>query len=201
MRTKETPTNFEILELFKMRWATRAFDITKPVEREKLLSMCEAARWVPTCYNEQPYKFMIFNIFTNEEAYNKAFDCLVEWNKNWAKSAPILVAAIANTKSKKNGKFNRWAEYDTGTATMAFYTQAISLGVMTHAMGGFDAEKLKSAFGISDDFVPMSMIAVGYQSDDINVIDETYHKGEIEPRVRLDMNENFYENAWENGIM
>lgn len=201
MRIKETPVKSEILDLFKQRWATRAFDITKPVEHDKIISMCEAAHWVPTCFNEQPYKFIIFNKFTNEEAYNKAFDCLGEWNQNWAKSAPVLVAAIANTKFRQNGKFNRWAEYDTGAATMAFYTQAISMGVMTHAMGGFDEEKLKTTFGISDDFVPMSMIAVGYQSENINVIDEKYHDGETKPRERLDLGVNFYEGKWENGII
>ena len=201
MRIKETPVKSEILDLFKTRWSTRAFDINKQVERHKIISMCEAAHWAPTCFNEQPYKFIIFDKFTDEESYNKAFDCLGEWNQNWSKTAPVLVAAIANTKFRQNGKFNRWAEYDTGAATMAFYTQAISMGVMTHPMGGFDSDKLKSTFGISDDFVPMSMIAVGYQSEDISVIDEQYHDGETKPRERLDLEVNFFESKWGNSIL
>lgn len=201
MRIKETPTNVEILEIFKKRWSTRAFDINKPIEREKLIAICEAARWSPSSMNDQPYKFIIWNKFHNEEQYNKALSCLGEWNYKWAKTAPVLVAAIANTKFRYNQKFNRWAEFDTGSATMSMILQATTLDIMSHQMGGFDVDKLKLTFGISDDFVPMSMIAFGYQSEDINVIDVAYHDGEIKPRERLDLSSNFYDSNFGNGII
>lgn len=196
MRNKKTEVSKQINELFIKRWSTRAFDINKEIENDKLIAICEAGRLTPTCFNDQPYKFIILNKFDNEEEYNKAFHCLGEWNQNWAKTAPVLVLALANTKFRNNGKFNRWAEYDTGSATMSMFLQAISMDIYSHPMGGFDENKIKNVFKIGDDFVPMAMIAFGYQSEDINVIDKTYHDGETKDRDRLSLDTNFYFNEW-----
>lgn len=198
MRNKKTVVSESVNELFIKRWSTRAFDVNKKIEKEKLVSICEAGRLTPTCFNDQPYKFIIWNKNENEEEYNKAFSCLGEWNQNWAKTAPVLIAAIANTKFKKNGEFNKWAEYDTGSTTMSMILQAISMDIYSHPMGGFDEEKLKSTFNISDDFVPLAMIAFGYQSENIDVIDKSYHDGETKDRERLSLETNFYFNEWKN---
>jgi len=198
MRNKKTEVSEKINELFIKRWSTRAFDINKQVDKDKLISICEAGRLAPTCFNDQPYKFIIWDKYENEEEYNKAFDCLGEWNQNWAKTAPVLIVAIANSKFKNNGKFNRWSQYDTGSATMCMIIQATSMDIYSHAMGGFDENKLKSVFNISDDFVPMAMIAFGYQADNIDIIDSTYHHDETKKRERLSLETNFYFSEWKN---
>lgn len=201
MRLKETITSEPILDLFKQRWSTRSFDINKPIERHKIISMCEAARWVPTCANEQPFKFIIWDKFKDEESYHKAFTCLDDRNQMWVKTAPVIVATFAHLKYKKSGTFNDWAQYDTGTATMAFYTQAISMGIMTHPMAGFDAKKVIELFNIPEDYKPMSMIAVGYQYEDYKILDESFYYGETAPRSRVPLGENFFDSEFGTPIL
>ena len=60
--TKLADTDFPIHNLLARRWSARSFS-TKSVEKSKLFSILEAARWAPSSRNEQPWRSIIF---TNE---------------------------------------------------------------------------------------------------------------------------------------
>ena len=57
--TKMAKTDYPINEIISRRWSARAFS-TKPVEKLKLLSILEAARWAPSSRNEQPWRYIVF---------------------------------------------------------------------------------------------------------------------------------------------
>ena len=57
--TKMAKTDYPISELIARRWRARAFS-TKPIEKSKLLSILEAARWAPSSRNEQPWRYIVF---------------------------------------------------------------------------------------------------------------------------------------------
>src|SRR5438105_4454058 len=67
-----------ILEIFLDRWSPYAYD-PRPVEREKLLSCLEAARWAPSSYNEQPWTFILAER-TDVPEFSRMLECLVEAN-------------------------------------------------------------------------------------------------------------------------
>ncbi len=195
MLEKLAITQVEIDRLISRRWSPRAFDINKPVENEKIIALCESARWACSCYNDQPWRFIYWNKFDNPNAYQKAFDCLDGWNQNWVKNAPILFASIASSKFIHNGKPNRWGHYDTGAATINLCLQAFAMGLFAHQMGGFSIEKLRSEFNIPVEFTPMAMIAVGYPALPDN-LDDDYRKLEIKSRERKPLGFNFFKDGW-----
>ncbi len=199
MIEKPAQTSIEINELSKKRWSPRSYDANRPVSRQQILSLCEAARWAPSCYNDQPWKFIICDKFTNKDAYDKLFSCLVELNQGWAVNAPVLIAVVATNNFSFNGKENRWAQYDCGAAAVTLAYEAVNQGLVIHQMGGFDAEKLMKEFSIPDDHTPMAVIAVGYQSE-IEKLSEQYQKTEKAERSRRPLNENFYLSDWGKGI-
>ncbi len=162
--------------------------------------MCEAARWAPSCFNDQPYRFIIWDKYLDEKNYNRAFNCLVEWNQKWVRTAPVLIAVLADNKFRHNGKPNRWTQFDSGAAAQNLYLQAVDLGLMAHPMGGFDIDKLKSEFNIPDNFTPMAMIAVGYQSDNIDVLEDIHKELELKERERLPLGDNFFFSEWNEPI-
>jgi hypothetical protein len=51
--TKMATVDYPINEIISRRWSAKAFS-TKPVEKPKLLSILEVARWTPSSRNEQP---------------------------------------------------------------------------------------------------------------------------------------------------
>lgn len=193
-------TQVEIASLIAKRWSPRAFDNSKPIEPEKIIALCEAARWACSCYNDQPWRFIFWNKFDNPDAYQKAFNCLDEWNQKWVVNAPLLIASIAGSKFIHNGKPNRWGQYDTGAATINLCLQAFAMGLYSHQMGGFSMEKLRQEFNIPVEFTPMAMIAVGYPAEP-KILEEEYYKLEIKERARKPLGFNFYKDGWNMPII
>ena len=161
MFNKDIETKVPIHELIAARWSGRAYDSEKTLSRGQIISLVEAARWAPSCFGDQPWRFIIFDKATNQSAWDKALACLVEGNKSWAKDAPVLLLACADSVLSQNGNPNRWGQYDTGAASLNLCLQATALGLMVHQMGGFDADKTKTEFSIPDQFTPMAMMTVG----------------------------------------
>ena len=105
MFSKKIETKAAIHELIASRWSGRAYNSNKTVTREQIISLLEAARWAPSCYGDQPWRFIVFDKSTNESAWEQALDCLAEGNRAWAKDAPLLLLSCADSILSKNGKW------------------------------------------------------------------------------------------------
>ncbi len=198
MFNKKIETKAPIHELIASRWSGRAYDSSRPVEQEQLVSLLEAARWAPSCYGDQPWRFLVFDRMTNMPAWEKACLCLSEGNREWAKQAPLLLLSCADSMLS-NGKPNRWGQYDTGAATLNLSLQATSSGLMVHQMGGFDADMAKEAFEVPEQFTPMAMISVGYQLAEDEIPEELKER-EYNDRARNPLTENFFDGVWDKPI-
>ena len=200
MFSKKIETKAAIHELIASRWSGRAYDSERFVSEEDILSLIEAARWAPSCYGDQPWRFIVFNKAINESAWQQAVDCLSEGNRAWAKDAPLLLLSVADSVLSKNGSPNRWAQYDTGASTENLCLQATALGLMMHQMGGYDADKARELFSIPEQFTPMAMMTVGYQLAE-DKIPEDMKEREYNERARNTLDENFFDGTWNKPIL
>jgi nitroreductase len=192
---KPAPAEQAINGLMRRRWSPRAFDESRPVERAKILALLEAVRWAPSCFNDQPRFFLVFD-GSDAEALEKARSCLVSGNA-WATRAPVLMLSVARETFKYNGKPNRHGQHDTGLATENLLLQAVELGLAAHAMAGFDADRAKAEFGVPDGFTLMAMIAIGYPyHGKLEEIDENLRAKELAPRGRSAMGETAFAGQW-----
>lgn len=169
-------------QLLQARHSGYSFDPNKAVSSEQIQKLIEAARTTPSCYNDQPWRFIIINRQKNLDDYNKVLNSLVEANQKWAKDAPVLIIIAADSKFRHNGKENRWGSYDTGAAAYSMMLAATDQGLMTHQMGGFDEKKLQKDLNIPSQFEIMSVMALGYETPG----------AEIKPRNRRPVEENFF---------
>ena len=161
---KETPTTFPIHQLIAERWSPVAF-ADKAVEAEKLGSILEATRWAPSCYNEQPWTFLVATK-DNPGDYTKILSCLVDANKEWAQTAPVLMISVASLRFARNDNDNRHGVHDVGLAASNLCTQATALGLSVHQMAGFDVDTAHDTLGIPrETHTPVAAIAVGYIGD------------------------------------
>lgn len=198
MFEKNALTRTPITETLARRWSGRAYDPGRPVTREQLLALLEAARWAPSCFGYQPWRFLIFDRHADPAAWQRAFDCLVESNRAWAVEAPLLLLATADTRFA-DGRANRWSQYDTGAAVMSLSVQATALGLMVHQMGGFDASRVRAGFAIPDTFDCLAMLTIGYQLP-LERIPEALKERELAPRSRRDLGESFFAGAWGQAV-
>jgi nitroreductase len=195
MLEKPAPTSKPINDLMRRRWSSRAFDPNRPVSREQLAVLLEAARWAPSCNGDEPWRHLIWDKARDPEGWQKAFECLSENNRKWVKNVPLLMLSCAGSIFAHNGKPNRWGQHDTGAASICMALQAVELGLMVHQMGGFDADKARAAFNIPAEYTPMAMIAVGYQTDP-EILDEETRKKELSTRTRKPIEEHFFDGTW-----
>ena len=195
MTAKLAQTRTPIHELLARRWSGRAIDPTRRVSREQITALCEAARWAASCYNDQPWRFLVFDRFTDAAAWQQAFDCLGEWNQKWVKQSPVLLIACANNNFDYNGKPNRWGSHDTGAAGQNLYLQATAFGLFAHPMGGFDMDKVRATFKIPEQFTPMTMVAVGHPAP-AETLDVEYRDAELADRTRQALGERFFDGQW-----
>ncbi len=98
-----------------------------------------------------------------------------------------------------SGKPNRFAQHDTGMADLSIALQAVTLGLIVHQMGGYDAQKARASFAIPEEYTPQAMIAVGYQASP-DVLDEETKQKEAKPRSRQPLETHFFEGAWGEGV-
>ncbi|MBS3872468.1 MAG: nitroreductase family protein [Firmicutes bacterium] len=149
--------NHDILDLIKARWSPRAFS-AEPVAMPELLALCEAARYAPSCFNEQPWRFILA---TTPDELAKMQSILAESNLEWAQHAPALLLILAKKTFSETGQDNYWHMFDAGTAWGYLSLEAQSRGLITHGMGGFSKKKAQELYQLPSDLAPMAVIAIG----------------------------------------
>lgn len=199
MQQRRAITGVSINELATQRWSPRAFDGSKGVSPEQEKALIEAARWSPSCFGAEPWRFLVWNRATDPAGWQQAFDCLSDNNRKWAGKVPLLFLACASSVFEHNGQANRWAQYDTGMAALSLSLEAVAQGLVAHQMGGFDIAGVRAAFAIPDDFMPMAMIAAGHQAAPETIEDEETRQKELKPRARKPVGERFYAGRWGRG--
>lgn len=159
-RTAQAPVDSRFIE----RWSPRAFT-GKPISTNELMSLFEAARWAPSTSNTQPWRF-VYGL-AGSAGFEAIFSTLVPFNQGWAQKASALIAVVSATQSVAPGSTEAKPSpnhaFDTGAAWMSLALQAETMGWRTHAMGGFNADALRTQLGVPEGFAVHCVVAVGEQ--------------------------------------
>lgn len=149
---------YQINPLILERWSARAIS-GEAIDDQELMALFEAARWAPSSYNNQPWRFIYAK--RNTEYWEKFLKLLVEFNQSWAKNAAVLIVII----SKKTFDFNNQPSvthtFDSGAAWENLALEAETRGLVAHGMEGFDYAKARQVLAIPDDYDVEAMIAIG----------------------------------------
>ncbi|MES2273962.1 MAG: nitroreductase family protein [Chlamydiota bacterium] len=179
-----------LTKIMHSRHSGYEFDSARTIKPEVVAHLTKFARLAPSSYNEQPWRFIFADRKENPEAYAKVLGSLVEFNQNWAKNAPLLIVVAARSAFTKSDKINSVASYDTGAASMSLVLGATSMGLMAHQMAGFDADQIQRKFKIPEGFIPLAVIAVGYESED----------APPNLKTRNEVSQNFFIGTWEKEL-
>lgn len=156
--TTHRRANYPIHTLLRSRWSPRSMT-GESLSDEELFPVFEAARWAPSCYNNQPWRILYAKRDTPE--WDRFYDLLIDFNKQWCKMAAVLVVIVSRDTFEKNNKPSNTHSYDTGAAWMSLALEGNARGLVVHGMSGFDYEKAKSSLGIPDGYTVEAMAAIG----------------------------------------
>jgi nitroreductase len=145
-------------KIFIDRWSPRAMS-GEPLSDIELFPLFEAAKWAPSSYNEQPWRFIYAK--RGSKNWEKFFNLLVKANQSWCKNAAVLVCAISKKTFTRNNKPHVTHMFSTGSAFENLALQASSSGFVCHGMGGFDYKKAVVELKVPDDYEVNMMFAIG----------------------------------------
>ncbi|HEX6027618.1 MAG TPA: nitroreductase family protein, partial [Nitrososphaeraceae archaeon] len=83
---------YKINPLFVNRWSPRSMS-GEELNDQDIMSLFEAARWAPSSFNNQPWRFIYAK--RNTQHWDRLFSLLYEGNKVWAVNAAVLVVVIS----------------------------------------------------------------------------------------------------------
>lgn len=189
LRFEETTEG--LLPAFRQRWSPRSF-LAKDVPPAVLRNVFESARWAASSGNRQPWRFIVG--IRPSATYNKIASALVEFNREWALHAPVLILGITNSLNAR-GAVNTYALYDLGAASAFLTLEATAQGLVAHQMGGFNHDAIRKALDIPDSYLLGSVIALGYQGEPQNLASEALIYREVAPRERKPLSETVF-SAW-----
>jgi nitroreductase len=152
---------------FLDRWSPRAFDETEVAE-EDLLTLFEAARWAPSAFNSQPWRFLYAR--RGDEDWERFLDLLVPFNRSWAQSASVLVYILSDTlpfidKATGEPATSHTHSYDAGAAWVCFALQATRMGYQAHGMSGVDFERVRAELEVPERYRVEAAAVVGRIGD------------------------------------
>lgn len=180
-KIKIADTQYPVLDLIKKRWSARSFS-KQAIDEKDLFTLIEAASWMFSANNEQPWRFIVASRGTI--AFENVVQSLSAGNVLWAKNAAAFIVSIAKTNFDKEGNpANDWAEHDLGAANAAMILQATSMNISAHPMAGFNKDHIKSSFGLGEYLKPVAVIALGYL-DEAEKLEEPFKTRELTPRKR-----------------
>jgi len=156
--------DFPVDPQFVSRWSPRAFAHT-PMTEAQVMSLLEAARWAPSASNHQPARFAWG--LRGDAAFAAIHGGLMGFNTVWAGKAAALVVVASKPVVEKDGEAaeNVWHAFDAGAAWMSMALQAQAMGLVAHAMGGFEAKVLAPALHLPDGYIIHAVVAFGTQGD------------------------------------
>jgi nitroreductase len=191
--TKHANTDHPVHELIARRWSPYGL-ADRPVAREDLLSLFEAARWAPSSYNEQPWRWIVATR-DDPEQFERVLSCLVEPNQEWARQAPVLVLCCTRKVFERNGKPNRASAHDIGLASANLTLEATARGLSVHQMIGVLPDRAREVFGIPEDAELVTALAIGYAADPDD-LPEKMRERDTKPRSRRPLGELMYGGQW-----
>ncbi|MFA6088904.1 MAG: nitroreductase family protein [Candidatus Woesearchaeota archaeon] len=158
MITNDRKKEYNCDDLFVNRWSPRAMS-GEEISETELMTLFEAARWSPSSFNEQPWKFLYAKRDTKN--WDVFFNLLTDGNKLWCKDAAVLIMVVGKKNFAYNNNPNKTFHFDSGAAWENLALQANIMHLVSHGMVGFDFEKAKKELDVSDDYQVLAMIAIG----------------------------------------
>jgi nitroreductase len=143
--------------------------------------------------NQQPWSFIVATK-ANQSDFDRLLGCLVEFNRQWARQAPLLLLSVAKL-TLESGELNRHAFHDVGQAIANLTFQATMSGLVVHQMAGFDTEKARREFSIPQDYDPVAAAAIGYPGNP-EELSEKLREREAAPRTRKPLSDFVFEGGW-----
>lgn len=153
-------TSVPVNEIIATRRSPRSFNESAKISDQDLLGILEAARWAPSAFNGQPWRFFVGK--RGDHTFSQILTSLGGFNQKWAKNASALILVTAKT-TKSDGSIHADYQFDCGLAVGQLVVETHHRELIAHQMTGFDKTIAQKELSIPAELVPVVVIAIGTQ--------------------------------------
>jgi len=155
--------------------------------------MAESAQLSPSCFNNQPWRFVfVYDLETLEKTHSA-----LSRGNAWAKAASLIIAVFSEREYDCQIKGRDYYLFDTGMATAFIILRATELGLVAHPIAGYNEDKVKEILGIPDSMMVITLVMVGKHSEEISpLLSEKQVGWEKERPERMPLEEFAYVNHY-----
>ena len=147
------------------RWSPRSMN-GEALTKEELLPLFEAARWAPSAFNNQPWRF--YYALRDSDRFKDLLGLLVDKNRQWCLNAAALMIVVSKKTYDHNDSPMRSHVYDTGAAWMALAIEGLRRGYVVHGMAGFDDKAAAEYLSLGEAYQINFMAAVGVPAGEVH---------------------------------
>ncbi len=191
----ERVADYPIDRLFLERWSPRAFT-GEAIPEAELFSLIEAARWAPSSYNSQPWRFLYARRDTPH--WERFLGLLVEFNQSWVKHAAALLFVVSKSTLLPPGKDREVPShshsFDAGSAFACLSLQAARSGWAAHGMVGVDFDRAFAVLRVPQGYRVEAAVAVGRRGE-ASILPEPM-RGREQPNGRMKLAEFTFEGGF-----
>ena len=178
-------TAVPVNEVIATRRSPRSLDPSAAISDTDLVAILEAARWAPSAFNGQPWRFFVGK--QGDATHSQILTSLVEFNQGWAKNAAALIL-VAAKPTREDGSIHGDYQFDCGLAVAQLVIETHDRGLVAHQMTGFDKDKARTNLDMASELVPVVVIAIGKQ-DLPEKLPAAMAEREVAPRGRKPLEE------------
>jgi len=146
----------------------RAYRSLAPVEvtRELVLDLARHAQLAPTCFNNQPAKF----VFVWDREMLEKMKPVFNKGNEWCHAASLVVAVLAEKESDCVIKDREYFLFDAGLETALLILRATELGLVAHPIAGYRPERVREVLGIPAEMQVVTLVLVGRHADVVSPV-------------------------------
>ena len=154
------------MEVYKAIEKRRAYRSLEPVEitEETIKELAKSASLAPSCYNNQPWRFVFVK---SKQKLEELFAALPKGN-NWAKASSMVIAVYSRKDFDCVIGDREYYLFDTGMATGFLLLRATEMGLVAHPIAGYDAVKAKAILKLPEEVTLIALVIVGKHSQKIS---------------------------------
>jgi len=173
----------------------RAFRSLEPVEisKELVQDLAESAQLAPSCFNNQPWRFIFVY---NPDKLEIIFSAMSKGN-TWVQNASMIIAVFSTKDLDCMIRGREYYLFDTGMATAFIMLRATELGLVAHPIAGYKEDAVKEILGIPEEMKVITLVIVGKHSETIGALltEKQVESEKIRPE-RLPLGEFVYMNGF-----
>jgi len=185
------------MDVNKAIFERRSYRSLEPVEitPDIIKSLAESARLSPSCFNNQPWRY----IFVTDPTVLKDLHTAFSMNNDWARAASMIIVVFSKKENDCLIKDREYYLFDTGMSTAFIILRATELGLVAHPIAGYSPKKTREILGIPDEMNVIALVIVGKHSSQMNpLMNENQKEVEKERPERLTVDKFVFMNRYQD---